>query len=892
MAFRAKLALSKSTRKCLNTTIAVESNMNAENDNQNRWRKLKDVFNEAVELTPESRASYLAALRRDEETLYQELAELIDIDREAEDFLGEPISLKSDFFSSSPVGETVGNYRIVREIERGGMGMVFEAVRFDGEFEQRVAVKLVNRHFLSDELIKRFKKERQIHAKLEHSNIVRLLDGGFTNDKTPYYVMEFIEGTPINVYCRENNLDTDQRLNLFLQVCEAVAYAHRQLIVHRDLKPSNILVTKNEQVKLLDFGIAKILEADTDAQTQTQNAPLTPAYSSPEQIKGETITTASDVFSLGAILYELLTGKSPHEIYGVGRMEILRGICEVEPVAPSRTVKDELQITNYELQNEENQSQTNTDKPGFQSKDQRPKTEDQKSNPKSKIQNPKSLKGDLDNIVLKALRKEKERRYNSVEQFAEDIKSYLKGLPVKAHPQSFKYRASKFIKRNRWLVGFGTAAVLLIAIGVGVAIWQFFVAQHERQIAEQRFDQVRKIANSLILNYHDEIAKLEGSTKLRENLVVDAVNYLDVVSREETENPELLKESAIAYRKIGDVQGKPYHANLGKLDEALVNYQKSVNLLEKAITLTPSDISLKDELLKSYDALALARNRLDAPLESEAIIRKAIALGEEVSASDDNLDRKILLLQMRATLGDVQGKTIDKYDIYKQALAKTQTLYQSNQSDVRLTKLLDTFNQRFGTLLVWLGEAEMLKGNTEAADDYYRQSLEYHRQQLYYEEILIPLGFYGQTNRRPLADAYSNVAASLIKLRRYDEALKNVETAISLIQNMQRNDPDNRELILDEVVARNNKQKIFTAQGEFDSALKEIETALDLAEDLYRRDQSNFEPISWIGNLAADAARLSHNQKKEKEAEKYRQIFFDYEKQYKEKFGRDWRLKL
>jgi tetratricopeptide (TPR) repeat protein len=206
--------------------------------------------------------------------------------------------------------------------------------------------------------------------------------------------------------------------------------------------------------------------------------------------------------------------------------------------------------------------------------------------------------------------------------------------------------------------------------------------------------------------------------------------------------------------------------------------------------------------------------------------------------------------------------------------------------------LLDTFNQRFGTLLVWLGEAETLKGNTEAADDYYRQSLEYHRQQLYYEEILIPLGFYGQTNRRPLADAYSNVAASLIKLRRYDEALKNVETALSLIQNMQRNDPDNRELILDEVVALNNKQKIFTAQGEFDSALKEIETALDLAEDLYRRDRSNFEPISWIGNLAADAARLSHNQKKEKEAEKYRQIFFDYEKQYKEKFGRYWRHKL
>ncbi|MDQ3375065.1 MAG: serine/threonine protein kinase, partial [Acidobacteriota bacterium] len=324
--------------------------MDAENDNQNRWRKLKDIFNEAVELAPESRAAYLAALRLDEETLYRELAELIEIDREAEDFLGEPISLESDSFSlSSLVGETVGHYKIVREIQRGGMGAVFEAVRFDGEFEQRVAVKLVNRNFFSDELIKRFKKERQILAKLEHPNIVRLLDGGFTRDKTPYYVMEFIEGTPINVYCRENELDTEQRLNLFLQVCEAVAYAHRQLIVHRDLKPSNILVTKNEQAKLLDFGIAKILEADTDAQTQTQNAPLTPAYSSPEQIKGETISTASDVYSLGVILYELLTEKSPYEIYGVGRMEILRGICEIEPNPPSAAVSSKFKVQSSKL---------------------------------------------------------------------------------------------------------------------------------------------------------------------------------------------------------------------------------------------------------------------------------------------------------------------------------------------------------------------------------------------------------------------------------------------------------------------------------------------------------------------------------------------------------------
>jgi serine/threonine protein kinase len=383
--------------------------MNTENDNQNRWRKLKDVFNEAVELAPESRASYLAALRLNEETLYNELAELIEIDEEAEDFLDAPISLKSDSFSPpSFIGKTIGNYQIMREVARGGMGTVFEAVRSDGEFEQRVAVKLVNLNFFSDELDKRFKRERQILAKLEHPNIVRLLDGGFTRDKTPYYVMEFIEGTPVNVYCRENNLDTNRKLNLFLQICEAVAYAHRQFIVHRDLKPSNILVTKNGQVKLLDFGIAKILESDTDAQKQTQNAPMTPAYSSPEQIKGETITAASDVFSLGVILYELLTEKSPHEIYGVGRMEILRSICETEPhppsVALSSRFKGQSSNSGAEASKNNNQQTSNIEQP---------------TNLESEIQNLKTLKGDLDKIVLKALRKEKDQLYNTFEQFDE-----------------------------------------------------------------------------------------------------------------------------------------------------------------------------------------------------------------------------------------------------------------------------------------------------------------------------------------------------------------------------------------------------------------------------------------------------------------------------------------
>lgn len=848
-------------------------NMDAEKDNQNRWRKLKDVFNEAVELTPASRAAYLASLRLDRETLYNELAELIDVDREAEHFLDEPISLESNSFSlPSPIGETVGHYRIVREIERGGMGAVFEAVRFDGEFEQRVAVKLVNRNFFSDELTKRFKKERQILARLEHPNIVRLLDGGFTRDKTPYYVMEFIEGTPINVYCRENELDTEQRLNLFLQVCEAVAYAHRQLIVHRDLKPSNILVTKNGQAKLLDFGIAKILESDTDSQTQTQNAPLTPAYSSPEQIKGETITTASDVFSLGVILYGILTEKSPYEIYGVERMEILRGICEVEPKPPSVVLspKSKAQSPKSGAETSENDNQQTVNI-------------EQTTNPHSAFRT-SHLKGDLDNIVLKALRKEKERRYASVEQFADDIKNYLNGLPVKAHPQSFEYRAAKFIRRNRLAVSFAAIAVVLIVGGVVAALWQSFEARRHQQIAEQRFEQVRKIANSLIFDYHDEIAKLEGTTKLREKLVADGLNYLNAVSQEAGDDAELLKETAIAYRKIGDVQGRPYDANLGKLDEALISYQKSADLLENAVRLAPADTALKDESLKSYDALAQAVSRSGDKPAGARIIEKAIALGKQIPAAEKSFEQTLFLLQMRVTLGDVGENTPKKLEVYQRALTDAEALYPSHENDAALLRLLMKLNQRTGTALLWFGENGQRKENPEAD----RQALEHHRRALEFIKIYVSLNPDEKTNRRRMFVGYINVAEALISLRDYDEALKNLEIPSDMNRAARKTDPNDLEPMMDELVLIKNKQEILAAQGKPSEVLKEIDRGLDLAEEYYRLEPSNIEAVWWICKHSYKAIKLLRALRKEKEIDKYQQILLKFEKIYKDKSGKDW----
>jgi eukaryotic-like serine/threonine-protein kinase len=825
-------------------------------ETDNRWQKLKDVFNEVVELAPESRSDFLDSLRLNEKTLYQEVAELLEAENESVEFLHKPIILNTDNSELSIIGETVGHYKIVREIGCGGMGAVFEAVRHDGEFEQKAAVKLTNQSIFSDELVRRFRTEKQILAKLEHKNIVRLLDGGITAKHIPFYVMEFVEGKPINEFCRENTLSINERLELFLQVCEAVAYAHQQLIVHRDLKPSNILVTAENQVKLLDFGIAKIL--DEDAQTLTVNTPLTPEYASPEQIKGETITTASDIYSLGVILYELLTENSPHEIYGVQRNDIFRAVCENEPLRPSSVVSRQLSV-------------------------------DDKRATKPNAQKTKSLKGDLDNIILKALQKEKELRYFSVEQFAEDIKSYLQGLPVKAHPQSFDYRAKKFFKRNRLIVSLSTISLLLIITGASVAVWQFFAARNQQQIAERRFAQVRKIANSLIFDYHDEIAKLDGSTKLREKLVSDAVEYLNAISQEAENDTELMKEIAVAYRKIGDVQGQPYGRNLGKLAEAVISYEKSVSILENAVSIAPNDTLLKDELVISYKAFAQAELRTEERNHAKTIMQKAVQInGNLISADIDNIERKITNFGLKIILGDSQPDNLQALEIYKQTAIEAESLLKEYPQNEKLVNKALVSHSRISNLSRWVGDAEKEKGNIDFTKEYYLQALEHSYKTLQYDAPNYAPIPNQEIDKHSLAISYSNIAACLIRLERYDEALKNTEISLKLFDESRTNDEFDQEAILGKIGEHNIKHLILISQNKTDLAVENLKPALELAIECSRRDPMNAEAISWIGYLSKETEKLLRLQKKQVEAEKYGQIYNSYEIQFREKFNKEW----
>jgi serine/threonine protein kinase/Tol biopolymer transport system component len=418
-----------------------------------RWRAIREVLLGALELAPPERSAYLDRACATDQALRREVESLLTSSDEARSsFLESPplahLALAEALETEdSMAGHRLGVYQIVRRVGQGGMGAVFLAVRADGEFRQQVAIKLVPPGLDSGELLDRFRVERQMLAGLDHPNIVKLLDGGSTPERVPYLVMDYVEGSPIDEYCDNHKLPIQERLQLFGKVCQAVEYAHQKLVIHRDLKPRNILVTAGGVPKLLDFGIAKVLEpkAGTPLATHTGTRFMTPAYASPEQVRGRSVTPATDIYSLGVVLYELLTGHRPYRVKGHTPTEMERAICEQEPEAPStavsrvetETASDGTTVT----KNPELVSQTREGQP-------------------EKLR--RRLRGDLDNIVLKALQKEPERRYGSVQELAQDIERHLNCLPVTARAPSLAYRASKFVQRHKIEAGAALAAIIVL----------------------------------------------------------------------------------------------------------------------------------------------------------------------------------------------------------------------------------------------------------------------------------------------------------------------------------------------------------------------------------------------------------------------------------------------
>jgi serine/threonine protein kinase len=425
-----------------------------------RWNRVKQAVNACLELKPEERKAGIRKACGGEVALMAEVESLLDFHDRADGFLESP-SLDVNSLAAPEdeaenlTGRRIGNYQISEIIAQGGMGAVYKAVRADDQFRKQVAIKLIRSGFDSSFIVQRFKAERQILANFDQPNIARLLDGGSTSDGRPYLVMEYVDGEPIDVYCDSRKLPTDERLRLFRQVCGAVQFAHRNLVVHRDLKPSNILVTAEGVPKLLDFGIAKILDPEQrgseDAPTVTMVQMMTPEYASPEQFRGGPFTTATDVYSLGVVLYRLLTGQWPYRTTTHSPQEIAKAISEQEPEKPSTAIG---------------------------------RTGDGLAGRGERLDKLRArLKGDLDNILLKALRKEPERRYASAEQFSDDIHRYLTGLPVLARKDSVRYRTGKFVHRHKAGVAATAGVLALLVAAVIVSSWMAVRASRAEQEA-------------------------------------------------------------------------------------------------------------------------------------------------------------------------------------------------------------------------------------------------------------------------------------------------------------------------------------------------------------------------------------------------------------------------
>jgi tRNA A-37 threonylcarbamoyl transferase component Bud32 len=545
-----------------------------------RWQHIKDILADALERgKPGERAAFVEQACGDD----------ADLVREVKAFLSQEADRLETFARGSETGRRIGSYELVRELGRGGMGAVWLARRADRRFEQQVAIKLLKRGTDTEEVLRRFQAERQILARLEHPGIARLFDGGETDDGLPFFVMEFVAGgARLTNFARDRNLSVPQRLELFRKVCAAVQFAHQNLVVHRDLKPGNILVTPDGQPKLLDFGIARLLDPENDDLeiTAIDNRRLTLAYASPEQVRGEPITTASDVYTLGALLYELLTGVSPHQFSTTRPVptELARVICEEDPRRPSLLVPDR--------------------------------------------ETRRRLRGDLDNVVLRAMAREPARRYASAAALADDLGRHLAGRTVRARPDTFGYRAEKFVRRNQVAVAAGALLALTLFAGLTTTII-------EARRAQRRFDEVRRLTNSYLFEIHDAIHDLPGATKARKLIVTRALEYLDRLASEAGGDRALQLELAAAYLKVGDVQGKPYSANLGDAVGALRSYNKAADIAAPlAAAERGADSSARRVLSKADESLGAVESRLSHWDAAGRDHRLAIGLRQQLLVAD------------------------------------------------------------------------------------------------------------------------------------------------------------------------------------------------------------------------------------------------------------------
>jgi tetratricopeptide (TPR) repeat protein len=702
--------------------------------------RVETLFHEAAELSGPEQLAFLQGACGEDGLLLETVLHLLSSSSEAEavwDRSAIELEARHAAFDLSPAcnGQLFGPYRIVRRIAAGGMGLVYEGLRDDDEFHKRVALKFVQQDSGNPALAENFRSERQILAQLEHPYIARLLDGGSTDAGVPYLVMEYVDGAPIDHFVIDRRLPRAERLQLFLRVCDAVQYAHRNLVVHRDLKPANILVTDDGTPRLLDFGIAKLMTAEGTGQTTTIRA-LTPEYASPEQLAGRSITTASDVYSLGVLLFVLLAERLPYQAGPAQPAALVRAICEDEPVWKPAGMID----------------------------------------------------GELESVLSQALRKEPERRYLSVEQFAADLRRYLEGRPVAARPNTLFYRARKLAARRAIPLAIAAALVLSVLAGLAVSIFEARSASRQHLIAERRFDEARRLAYAVIHEIQPKLAAINGTVALRKTLIEETLVYLERLSKDAADSPALMRELLDSYSALAEVAADAGTANVGDHERAaqsLRQGQKLADTLERVDRASPASASSLIRFhitaarhLIDYESQQSAKNHAEHALEiaermvgqnpsdrdarfglASAASAVANALGNATFDSEEDLKRKIALFER--SLG-----------IWKDLAQE----HPANEGELK---------KRIALMEKSLSSVLANQGNYARALEYARQAAELDRQKL----ELTPSSPVAQMD---LAFDIGSIGYIYLQMQDYPKAVENMRQNVALRDKVATANPDDR----------------------------------------------------------------------------------------------------
>ncbi|MCG2589642.1 serine/threonine-protein kinase [Rhodohalobacter sulfatireducens] len=718
--------------------------------NSQQWDDIQDLFHQCIELSLDEQKIFLDNLKEKKPQISAELKKLLDAHHMSGTFLEDEI-LEEEFISE---GDRVGPWRIIREIGRGGMSSVFLATRADGQFEREVAIKFLHGLIPGQSMHKRLQQEQKILARLQHKNIAQLFDAGLTDEGRPYFILEYIQGKPITEWCNEKHLSFEERLQLFVQVCRAVQFAHQLLIVHRDLKPNNILVDNHGTVKLLDFGIAKILEDEPQEGapvTKTGLFLMTPEYASPEQVHGGAITTATDVHALGLILYELLTGRLPYDISDKTPIEIGSIISETTPAKPSSVV---IKISSETI----------------------------KLGSINKAQHKRQLRGDLDTIVLKSIRKEPERRYGSADQLLQDIRCYQKNEPISARPESAGYLTKKFIQRNRTVV-FALSVIGIILVGTAIfSLNQARITEIERQKTEQ--------VNAFLQEM------LASPNPYQDGLEVKVIDILDRTA--DRIDIELSNQPAVE-ASVRHTLGVTYR-ELGDIDKA--DFQLSQSLALMNTLFSPPNAEMSEVQVEMAKTEQMQGNYQTA----DSLLNLALTADLELFGRESTT-----IAARLGELGSLQWE-MGNFDEAEALLRESLELEQKLRSPDH-----EQIASSMGNLATLLSD----QGYDEEALELYREELKIYRAN--YED-----------DRHPaIPQVISHIGIILDDQEKYEEALADHQKALELFRELKGEDHP------DVVYAMNNLASVMTKMGNVEEALAMQVDAAALYRDIFGPDHPN-----------------------------------------------------